>query len=76
VCKTKKKIDLTVNDKIEKRAINKIQINHVVDVLVNKRNKVRGYYNFRDTYAIKEICGQNYLFDKTPDQPFFSRISN
>jgi hypothetical protein len=36
--KLKKKIDVTVNDKIEKRAINKIQINHVVDVLVERAN--------------------------------------
>ena len=72
--KLKKKIDVTVNDKIEKRAINKIQINHIIDVLVNNKKKVKGYYNFRDTYAIKDICGQNYLFDKTPGQPNGGRI--
>ena len=48
---------MTINDKIEKRAINKIQINHVIDVLVNNKKKVKGYYNLRDAYAIKEICG-------------------
>jgi len=72
--KLKKKIDVTVNDKIEKRAINKIQINHVIDVLVNNKNKVKGYYNLRDAYAIKEICGQNYLFDKEPAHTNGGRI--
>jgi hypothetical protein len=62
---------VTVNDKIEKIAIHKIQINHV---LVKNKNKVKGYYNLRDAYAIKKICGQNYLFDKEPAHTNGGRI--
>ena len=55
---------MTIDDKIEKRALNKVQINHILDVLVNDKKKVKGFYNFRDTYVFKEINGAKYLFDK------------
>ena len=62
MCATlKKNINMTIDDKIEKRALNKVQINHILDVLVNDKKKVKGFYNFRDTYVFKEISGTKYL---------------
>ena len=70
----KKKLDMTENDKIEKRGLNKVQINHIIDVLVNNKNKNKNYYNFRNTYCVKKIGEENYLFEKEPKHTNGGRI--
>ena len=35
--KLKKRFDMNINDKIEKRALNRVQINHILDVLINNK---------------------------------------
>jgi len=42
--------------------LNKVQINHIIDVLVNNKN----YFNFQNTYCVKKIGEEDYLFDKEP----------
>ena len=39
--------DMTANDAIEKRGLNKIQINHIIDLLVNSRKNEKNYYKFK-----------------------------
>ena len=39
--KLKKTLDMTIHDKIEKRGLNRVQINHVLDVLVNEKKRIR-----------------------------------
>ena len=36
--KLKKRFDMNINDKIEKRALNRVQINHILDVLINNKH--------------------------------------
>ena len=56
----KKSFDMTIDDPIEKRGLNSVQINHIIDVLVNKKNKDKNYYNFRKIYSIKNINDVDY----------------
>lgn len=35
------------DEPIEKRGINKIQIDHVIDLLVNSKKKAKNYYKFK-----------------------------
>ena len=58
---------MTKDDLIEKRAINRAQIQHVIDVLVNNKSKEKNFYNYKKAYTIKKINDQNYLFDKVDD---------
>ena len=55
---------MTSNDPIEKRAINRIQILYVIDILSNNKHNEKNFYNLRKTYVIKNINGENYLYDK------------
>ena len=43
-------------------------------MLVNDKKKVKGFYNFRDTYVFKEINGTKYLFDKKSQHTNGGRI--
>ena len=58
-----KTFDMSPLDKIEKRGINRVQLEHVRDVLINKNNQ-ENYYNWTRIYEIKEILGTKYLFSK------------
>ena len=59
---------MTIHDKIEKRGLNRAQINHVIDVLVNEKKTDKNYYNFRNVYSIKKIDGVNYLYENLDNQ--------
>ena len=61
--KLKKRFDMNINDKIEKRALNRVQINHILDVLINNKHNEKNYYNFRNTYSVQTIDGTNYLYE-------------
>ena len=56
LCQTFKK-DLTSDDfsNIEKTRITKKQIDYLIDMLDNSRNKLKGYYYYRKHYAIQTI---------------------
>ena len=54
---------MNINDKIEKRALNRVQINHILDVLINNKHNEKNYYNFRNTYSVQTIDGTNYLYE-------------
>lgn len=38
---------MVADEPIEKRGINKIQIDHVIDVMVNSKKKAKNYYKFK-----------------------------
>jgi len=61
--KLKKNLDMTIHDKIEKRGLNRVQINHILDVLVNEKKLDKNYYNFRNSYSIIKVDGENYLYE-------------
>ena len=39
--KTGKRFDMTINDSIEKRGLNRVQIDYIIDLLVNKKTKTK-----------------------------------
>ena len=60
----KKNFNSTVKDGIAKRGINKLQIDHVLATLLNKRHDEANFYNYRNTYVVKTVAGTNYLYAK------------
>ena len=61
--KLKKALDMTIHDKIEKRGLNRVQINHILGILVNEKKLDKNYYNFRNSYSIKKVDCVNYLYE-------------
>ena len=56
--------DMDENSGIEKRAITRKQIAYLIDILSNKKNKVRNYRNYAKGYEVKKT-GETYeLFDR------------
>jgi hypothetical protein len=43
--------EMNENDGIEKRAINRKQIDYLIDVLHNKKNKTKNYHNYKKAYV-------------------------
>ena len=37
--KIRRRLDMTINDSIEKRGLNRVQIDYIIDLLVNQKNK-------------------------------------
>ena len=56
---------MTIDDPIEKRAINQVQIEYLINILINKKNNVKNYYNYRKAFFVKTINDVNYLYSIT-----------
>jgi hypothetical protein len=56
--------EMNENDGIEKRAINRKQIDYLIDVLYNKKNKTRNYHNYKKAYDIRKVGETLELFGK------------
>ncbi len=62
--KIRRRFDMTINDSIEKRGLNRVQIDYIIDLLVNQKNKEKNYYNLRNAYKIKTIDEKHILYGK------------
>jgi hypothetical protein len=60
--KIRKRFDMTINDSIEKRGLNRVKIDYIIDLLVNKKNKDKNYYNLRKAYSLKTIDEKHFLY--------------
>jgi hypothetical protein len=56
--------EMNENDGIEKRAINRKQIDYLIDVLHNKINKTKNYHNYKNAYVIQKVGETLELFGK------------
>ena len=58
---TKNTLSFDMNESvlIQKRGMNRTQYNYLVDVILNKRNHVPNYYNYKRAYWVKQI-GNSY----------------
>ena len=57
-----KSFEMTSDDHIEKRAINRDQINYLIDILSNEKKNAKNYYNYRKHFCVKTINDEKYLY--------------
>ena len=56
--------EMDENDGIEKRAINRKQVNFLIEVLYNKKNKTKNYHNYNNAYEVRKVGDTLELFGK------------
>jgi hypothetical protein len=57
-----KNFEMTSNDPIEKRAINRAQIDYLIDILSNQKKNAKNYYNYRNSFRVKTLNDVKYLY--------------
>ena len=63
-----KSFEMTIEDPIEKRAINRVQIEHLIDILSNNKRQANNYYNYRKSFCVKTINEVKYLHSNQTEE--------
>ena len=59
---------MTEENGIEKRAINRKQIDYLIDILSNKKIEAKNYYNYEKAYVVKKTGETKELHAKNKDK--------